>query len=88
VVNDKLGQTSACYTRNSIYQGNNCKNKFTVNLYSINTFFKVYYNKEVIYLGRKTGKSKNINLTDFSHLITKVEEISENKIDEGKVKEE
>lgn len=39
-------------------------------------------------MGRKTGKSKNINLTDFSHLITKVEEISENKIDEGKVKEE
>ncbi len=39
-------------------------------------------------MGRKTGNSKNIKLTDFSHLITKAEETSENEINESEVKED
>lgn len=63
-------------------------NHFKLCKISINTSFSVYYNKEVIYMGRKTGTSKNIKLTDFSHLITKAEETSENEINEGEVKED
>lgn len=53
--------------------------------------------KEVIHLGRKNiTRGKNKQLTDFSHLITnveesskvKVEESSEVKVEENKVKEE
>jgi hypothetical protein len=43
----------------------------------------------VIYLGRKNiSRGKNRDVTDFSHLITKNEEIAENETKESEVREE
>jgi hypothetical protein len=43
----------------------------------------------VIYLGRKNiSRGKNRDITDFSHLITKSEETTENETKESEVRED